>query len=62
MDLSTLFYEVFDVSRAAMADGGNLSSVSLGIALILASLIFRYGAELEAEKRDKLADAPVSST
>lgn len=60
--LSALFYGVFDVSRAAMADGGNLSSVSLGIALILASLIFRYGAELEAEKRDKLADAPVSST
>ena len=31
----------------ADADLGNFSGVSLGIALILASLIFRYGAELE---------------
>ena len=31
----------------ANADRGNFSGVTLGIALILASLIFRYGAELE---------------
>ena len=45
-----------------VVDWDNLVSVSLGLVMILASLIFRYGAELEAEKRDKLADAPVSST
>lgn len=60
--LAALFHEMFGVSQAALSDESNLSSVSLGIALILASLIFRYGAELETEKRNKLADAPVSST
>ena len=30
-------------------DWGNLSSLTMGIVLILASLIFRYGAELEEQ-------------
>lgn len=59
--LSALFYEVFDVSQAALPDGSNLSSISLGIALILASLVFCYGAELEGKKRDKLAGAAASA-
>lgn len=45
--LSALFYEVFDHSRAAMADWGEMGGVTLGIVLILASLIFRCGAELK---------------
>lgn len=45
--LSAVFFELFGVSQAAMADRGNLSSLSMGIVLILASLVFRYGADLE---------------
>lgn len=41
-----VIYAAFDLPRSA--DWGNLTSVSMGIVLILASLIFRYGAELEA--------------
>ncbi|MDY3984064.1 hypothetical protein [Dysosmobacter sp.] len=48
--LSAVFYEVFDLSQAAMVDWGNLASLSMGIVLILASLVFRYGAELEEIK------------
>ena len=43
-----------DLSAYANADRGNLSGVTLGITLILASLIFRYGAELE----EKNAQSP----
>lgn len=46
--LAAVFHELFGVTRAA--DWGNQFSVSLGIVLILASLIFRYGAELEERK------------
>lgn len=43
--LSAVFYKAFGLSQAAGWD--NLASVSMGIVLILASLVFRYGAELE---------------
>lgn len=42
---------VFHLPKDAVGDWSNLNSVGMGIVLILASLIFRYGAELE-EKRD----------
>lgn len=45
--LSAVIYGCFDLSPAG--NGDNFPSVILGIALILASLIFRYGAELEAK-------------
>ena len=45
--LSALFYELFSVPQAAAADWSNLSGITMGIVLILASLVFRYGAELE---------------
>ena len=45
--LSAVIYGCFDLSPAGSGD--NFPSVILGIALILASLIFRYGAELEAK-------------
>lgn len=46
--LSAAFREVFGVSR--MGDWGNQFSVFLGGVLILASLIFRCGADLEERK------------
>lgn len=48
----SLVYAIFDLPQSAGNDWDNLSSVTVGIVLILASLIFRYGAELEGEKRD----------
>ena len=38
--------EIFGLPQNAGGDWGNLSGVSMGIVLILASLVFRYGAEL----------------
>lgn len=49
--LAAVFVELFELPQAVTADHGSLSGVSLGIVLILASLVFRYGAELE-EKRE----------
>ena len=46
--LAALLREVFGTAQAG--DWGNQFSVSLGITLILASLIFRYGADLEERK------------
>ena len=46
---STLTYEFFGLATAMVVDWDNLVSVSLGLVMILASLIFRYGAELEGE-------------
>ena len=45
--LAAVFSELFGLSQAARADLSNLPSVTMGIVLILASLIFRYGADLE---------------
>lgn len=46
--VSGVLDQVFHLSRAAVGD--NLSSITMGIVLILASLVFRYGAELEGQK------------
>ena len=40
----------FDFPQNAAGDWGNLTGVYMGITLILASLVFRYGAELEEAK------------
>lgn len=45
--LAAIVCAIFDLPQNAGGDWGNLTSVSMGIVLILASLIFRYGAELE---------------
>lgn len=45
--LAAAFGALYDLPQSAMADWSNAASVSLGIVLILAGLIFRYGAELE---------------
>lgn len=42
-----VIFAVFDVPQPANSDWSNISSVSTGIVLILASIIFRYGADLE---------------
>jgi len=47
--LAAVFSELFGLSQVTIVDWSNLPSVSMGIVLILASLVFRYGAEL-AEK------------
>lgn len=52
--LSAVVSELFALPQAAVRDWGNLDSVTMGIVLILASLIFRYGAELEANKAGTL--------
>ena len=45
--LAAVVCAVFDLPLDAGGDWGNLTSVTMGIALILASLVFRYGADLE---------------
>ncbi len=45
--LSAVIYGCFDLSPAG--NPGNFPSVVLGTALVLVSVIFRYGAELEAK-------------
>lgn len=54
--LASVAYELLGVPQAVRLDGGNLSSVSMGIVLILASLIFRYGAELEESRTASLPE------
>ena len=45
--LAAAFCELFNAPQSALADWSSASSISLGVVLILASLNFRYGAELE---------------
>ena len=45
--LAAVVCQLFDQLQSAGRDWGNLGSLCTGITLILASLIFRYGAELE---------------
>ena len=45
--LAAVVAVIFDLPQGVGADWGNLTSMSMGIALILASLVFQYGAELE---------------
>ena len=47
--LAAISCELFDAIQSVSRDWGNLSSLTVGIVLILASLIFRYGAELEEQ-------------
>lgn len=54
--LAAIVCEIFGVSQSAAHDWGNLNSLALGITLILASLIFRYGAELEEKRSLQNAD------
>ena len=48
--LIAIVYTIFDLPRNPGSDWSNLTSVTMGIVLILASLIFRYGAELEGKQ------------
>ena len=45
--LAAIVSAIFELPLNAGGDWGNLTSISMGIVLILASLVFRYGAELE---------------
>ena len=49
--LIAVVYGVFDVSRGLGGDWCNEAGLTMGIVLILASLVFRYGAELEEKAR-----------
>ena len=49
--LAAVVCAVFDLPQNAGGDWGNFTSVTMGIVLILASLIFRYGAELEEKHK-----------
>ena len=51
--LSALVCEFMTLPQDAVRDWGNLNSLTMGIVLILASLIFRYGAELETQKQEE---------
>ncbi|MCI7137095.1 MAG: hypothetical protein MSA06_07485 [Clostridiales bacterium] len=46
--VAAVIYTVFDLPQGSV-EWSNLTSLGLGIVLILASLIFRYGAELETK-------------
>lgn len=51
--LSAIVRELLTLPQDAVRDWGNLNSLTMGIVLILASLIFRYGAELETQKQEE---------
>ena len=54
--LSSIVCEIFSLPKDAVSDWGNLSSLTMGIILILASLVFRYGAELEEKHSQQTVD------
>lgn len=54
--LVAIVRELFGLLQNAGADWGNLNSLTMGIVLILASLIFRYGAELEEKNTLRSVD------
>lgn len=45
--ISAIICEIFRIPKSLTADFGNLDSITIGILMLLASLIFRYGAELD---------------
>ena len=49
--LMGVLHGIFNLTQIEAADGGNGTSVVMGIMLILVSVILHYGAELE-ENRD----------
>ena len=55
--LVAIVRELFGLLQNAGADWGNLNSLTMGIVLILASLIFRYGAELEEKNTLRSRDS-----
>lgn len=48
--------EIIGVELSATQDWGNLSSLTVGVVLILVSLVFRHGAELEEKRSLQSAD------
>ncbi|MGM9624520.1 MAG: hypothetical protein ACI3XM_02310 [Eubacteriales bacterium] len=50
--LSAIVCEILTLPQDAVGDWGNLNCLGMGIVLILASLVFRYGAELETQKQE----------
>lgn len=54
--LASIVSAIFHLPQNAGNDWGNLPGVSMGIALILTSLIFRYGAELEEKNTLRSVD------
>ena len=59
--LSAIAYKCLSLTQNAVRDWENLSSIAMGIVLILASLIFRYGAELETKHASDCMKKPESS-
>ncbi|MGN0167045.1 MAG: hypothetical protein ACI4AB_03295 [Acetatifactor sp.] len=49
--LIAILYGIFDLPQNSGSDWSNGFSVTMGIVLILTSLIFRYGAELEEKNK-----------
>lgn len=47
--ISAVIYEIFGLTHSG--DWNNAFSIELGILLILSSFVFRYGADLESEKK-----------
>ena len=54
--LAAIVCEIFGVLQSATQDWGNLSSLTVGVVLILVSLVFRHGAELEEKRSLQSAD------
>lgn len=53
--LSAIICEIFSLQQDTVNDWDNLNSLGMGIVLILTSLIYRYGAELETPKQEENA-------
>ena len=53
--VAAVIYAVFELPHGSV-EWSNLTSLGMGIVLILASLIFRYGAELEEQNRALISD------
>lgn len=51
--LAAVVAAIFGLPQGVGGDWGNLTSVTMGIVLILASLIFQYGAELEETRTSR---------
>lgn len=49
--LSAIACAILELPQNAVSDWGNLNSLTMGIVLILTSLVFRYGAELEEKQK-----------
>lgn len=54
--LVAVLIAIFDLPKGAVGDWSNFTGIGMGIALILISLIFRYGAELEEKNALRSVD------